>query len=191
MRSTTMLGAAVTVALYSATLLLAQDTTIPATYVPRGTFTPAKTPWGHPDLQGTYTNKDENGVPLERPADLPAQGTLSEAEFQRILKQRLERAQANAGRIGGEETGAGPTHWYEHLDAQNHELWLITDPADGRMPPLTPQGQQRVAAARANRGRVLDAPELHSLYDRCITRGVIGSMLPVIYGNSYRIVQSP
>jgi hypothetical protein len=128
---------------------------------------------------------------MERPNDLPAQGVLSEAEFQRIVKQRLDRARTAAGRIGGAETGAGPEHWYEHLDAQNHELWLITDPADGKTPALTPAGQARAAAAREGRGRVLESPEQHSLYDRCITRGVIGSMLPVIYGNSYRIVQSP
>jgi hypothetical protein len=59
------------------------------------------------------------------------------------------------------------------------------------LPPLTPQAEQRAAAQRANRGRPSLTPADHSLYDRCITRGVIGSMLPVIYGNSYDIVQSP
>ena len=32
--------------------------------------------------------------------------------------------------------------------------------------------------------------EDRSLYDRCITRGLPGSMMPTIYGNSFRIVQS-
>jgi hypothetical protein len=126
--------------------------------------------------------------------DLPAQEGLSQQEFQRIVAERLQRARATAATIGGaaeNPTGAGPAHWYETLEAQNHELWLITDPKDGRMPPLTPEGQRRVAAIRAGRGRVLEKPEDHSLYDRCITRGVIGSMLPVIYGNSYEIVQAP
>jgi hypothetical protein len=184
--------AALAAALLSTAMIAAQSREIPATYEPAPTgYAPPKTPWGHPDLQGTYTNKDENGVPLERPNDLPAVDEVPAAEFQKIVTQRLQRARANADRIGGEETGAGPTHWYEHLDAENHELWLITDPKDGKIPALTPLGQQRMAALRANRGRVLDNPEDHSLYDRCITRGVVGSMMPVIYGNSYEIVQSP
>ena len=155
------------------------------------TYTPPRTPWGHPDLQGTYTTTDENGVPMERPDALPAQGTLSDAEFQKIVRERQERARASAGRIGGAATGAGPEHWYEHLNAENSQLWLISDPPDGKMPPLTPEGQKRVAAARAARVADQTRFEHFTLYDRCITRGLIGSTLPVIYGNSADIVQGP
>src|SRR5215207_3313005 len=84
-------------ALFLAAIVVGQETSIPATYAPKTSYAPAVTPWGHPDLQGTYTNKDENGVPMERPNDLPAQGTLSEADFQRIVRQRLERARTIAG----------------------------------------------------------------------------------------------
>jgi hypothetical protein len=158
---------------------------------PARTYTPPRTPWGHPDLQGTYTTTNENGVPLERPDQFPATEGLSEQEFQKIVKERLDRARAGAGRIGGAETGAGPTHWYEHLDAENSQLWLISDPPDGRIPPMTPEGQKRMAAYRA--ARVPDPKRFadFNLYDRCITRGVIGSTLPVIYGNSADIVQGP
>lgn len=154
-------------------------------------YHPPRTPWGDPDLQGTYTSTDENGVPLERPDQLPAQGTLTEAEFQTIVKERLERARAVAGRIGGAETGAGPTHWYEHLNAQNSQLWLISDPEDGKLPPLTAEGEERLARARAARVPEPSRWEHFTLYDRCITRGLIGSVLPVIYGNSLDIVQAP
>ena len=155
------------------------------------TYTPPRTPWGHPDLQGTYTTTNENGVARERPDQFPATEGLSAEEFQKIVKERLDRARAGAGRIGGAETGAGPTHWYEHLDAENSQLWLISDPADGRIPPMTPEGQKRMAAYRAS--RVPDPKRFadFNLYDRCITRGVIGSTLPVIYGNSADIVQGP
>ena len=186
--------AAAIAGLLASAVIAAQGQEVPATYQPRTTFAPARTPWGDPDLQGIYTNKDEGSVPLERPDQLPAQGELSNAEFQKIIKQRIERARAVAPTIGATEenpTGAGPAHWYETLNAENHELWLITDPKDGKMPPLTPDGQKRVAAIRAARRKVLENPEDHSLYDRCITRGVVGSMLPVIYGNSYEIVQAP
>jgi hypothetical protein len=154
-------------------------------------YTPPRTPWGDPDLQGTYTTTDENGVPLERPDQLPADEGFSEAEFQKIVRERTERARAFAGRIGGAETGAGPTHWYEHLDAKNSQLWLISDPADGKFPPMTPEGQKRAEAARAARRPEPRRFEEFTLYDRCITRGLIGSMLPVIYGNSAEIVQAP
>ena len=155
------------------------------------TYTPPRTPWGDPDIQGSYTSTNENGVPLERPNQYPAQGTMTDAEFQKIVRQRQEQARASAGRIGGAGTGAGPTHWYEHLDAQATQLWLISDPADGKLPPLTPEGQQRAQAAR--KARVLEPSrwEHFSLYDRCITRGLIGSILPVIYGNSLDITQGP
>jgi hypothetical protein len=155
------------------------------------TYTPPRTPWGDPDLQGSYTDTNENGVPLERPNQYPAQGTMSDAEFHKIVLAQKERARQSAGRIGGAETGAGPTHWYEHLDAEPTQLWMISDPADGKLPPLTPEGQKRVQAARAARPAQQTRFEHFGLYDRCITRGLTGSIIPVIYGNSLDITQSP
>src|SRR5262249_28684284 len=69
----------------------------------------------------------------------------------------------------------------------------ITTPADGHIPPLTAEAQTRAAelsATRSGRGES-DSAEDRSLYDRCISRGVPGSMMPGIYGNSYQIVQAP
>jgi hypothetical protein len=70
---------------------------------------------------------------------------------------------------------------------------LIVDPPDGRMPAVTPAGQQR--AAPRDEGTFgpgpFDSTEDFTLYDRCITRGVVGSVLRVIYGNGNRIVQAP
>ncbi len=195
MRITHIIGYGTAALVLAAASLAAQaPVSVAATYNVKPTYTPPKTAWGHPDLQGTYTNNDESGVPLERPNQLPAQDQLSDQEFRRIIGERLEQARRNAPRIGGsatDDTGAGPAHWYETLEATNHELWLIVDPRDGKMPPLTPDGERRAAAQRASRGRPQLTAADHSLYDRCITRGVIGSMLPVIYGNSYDIVQSP
>ena len=56
------------------------------------TYNPPKTPWGHPDLQGAYTTTDENGVPIERPDQFPTSEGVSEAEFQKIVRERTERA---------------------------------------------------------------------------------------------------
>jgi hypothetical protein len=70
---------------------------------------------------------------------------------------------------------------------------LVVDPPDGRMPKVTPAAETR----RASRDRgsfgagPFDTPEDFTLYDRCITRGIVGSILPVVYGNGNRIVQTP
>ena len=158
-------------------------------------YTPGRTPWGDPDLQGTFTNKDENGIPMERPAQF--EGRTSEevraTELARLVKERSAASEKLAVVIGGEETGAGPIHWYEYYGAKNSRPWMISEPADGRIPPPTPAAQARTAATTAAyRSRdESDSADVRSLYDRCITRGVPGSMMPVIYGNSYQIVQAP
>jgi hypothetical protein len=163
-----------------------------------GKFTAPRTPWGDPDLQGSYSNKDENGTPFERPADLAGKrmSDFGEKEMAALRKTRQARAQAGAGRIGGseeEDTGAGPSHWYEHLDANNAQPWFVFEPADGQIPALTAEARQRAAARQAaRRGRgPADSWTDRSLYDRCITRGIPGSMMPAIYGNSYHIQQGP
>jgi hypothetical protein len=73
--------------------------------------------------------------------------------------------------------------------------WFVVDPPDGKIPPLTPDGRARQtgrAAARKASGRgPADSYTDRSLYDRCISRGLPGSMMPAIYGNSYRITQAP
>src|SRR5262245_48330193 len=145
-------------------------------------YTPAKTPWGDPDLQGTYTNKDENGIPMERPTQFDGkklEDVDDSSEFADIVKERNERALAAAAGIGGRDTGAGPVHWYEHYNAKNSRAWLITDPPDGKIPALTPAAQkaaaarQSAAAARRASGHGdADSWEDRSLYDRCITRGI-------------------
>jgi hypothetical protein len=162
------------------------------------TWTPAKTPWGHPDLQGVYTNKDEANTPLERPDQLAGRSAkdFSAADLAALAKQRQALAAKIAGGIGGAETGAGPTHWYEHLQGNGSRPWLIVDPPDGKLPAMTPQALKREAAAavlndaRNGEGRA-DSWLDRSLYDRCISRGLPGSMMPAIYGNAYEIVQTP
>jgi hypothetical protein len=161
-------------------------------------WTPPRTPWGHPDISGTYTNKDEANTPLERPVDLTGRKAeeFTAAELERLSKERQAVAEKIAGVIGGAETGAGPTHWYEHYKGSSTRAWFLTDPADGRLPAMTAQALKREAAAAAlndarnGEGRA-DSWLDRSLYDRCITRGLPGSMMPVIYGNSYQIVQTP
>ena len=179
--------------LVAVTILLA-----PTQMLAQARYTPARTPWGHPDISGDYTNKDEANTPLERPDEFNGRDprSFTQAELDELVKKRQAQAAAIAGGIGGAETGAGPTHWYEHLRGTGNRPWLITDPADGKLPPMTPQALKHEAAvaalndARNGEGRA-DSWLDRSTYDRCITRGLPGSMMPAIYGNAYQILQTP
>jgi hypothetical protein len=158
-------------------------------------YAAARTPWGDPDLQGIFTNKNEQGIPLERPREFEGRrvADVTDAELAALVEQRQRALVKLAPIIGGEETGAGPTHWYENYNARNSRAWMIVDPVEGLTPPRTPDAQRRAAERAAMRGARGDADsyEDRSLYDRCITRGVPGSMMPTIYGMSYQIVQGP
>jgi hypothetical protein len=157
-----------------------------------------RTSWGDPALEGTYTNKDEYGTPFERPAELAdrKRDEFGPAEMAALMKDRSERGRALAPRIGGSadnDTGAGPPHWYEYLDAVNSRPWFVSDPPDGHVPPTTDEGKQRAQRARQALAK-REQPDTYmdmSLYDRCITIGLPGSMMPMIYGNAYSITQSP
>jgi hypothetical protein len=176
------------IALPAATLIARQGAS-----APRGaaTWTAPRTPWGDPDLQGIYTNKDENNTPFERPPEFAGKrlADFGEKEMAELRRQRQEAAVRQAPHIGGtaeQDTGAGPPHWYEHYDAENAQPWLVIDPEDGRVPPLTEAARERAAARQAARlGRgPSDSHADRSIYDRCISRGVPDSMRPIIYGAS-------
>ena len=116
-------------------------------------YVPGRTPWGDPDLQGIYTNKDENGIPFERPSQFDGKKLedVDDSEFAEIVRERNKASLERAPGIGGADTGAGPIHWYEHYGAKNSRPWLVIDPQDGRIPPITPEAQARAAARAAAR----------------------------------------
>lgn len=186
----TLVGAGAAMGLFTA-IVSAQSSAVP------------RTPWGDPDLQGTYTNSNESGIPMERPAEFAGRRLedVKPEELARLVKQRAERAEETAEVIGGtneENTGAGPKHWYENYNASNSRAWMIQDAPDYKMPATTDAAKQRAAAVRAARRGgdgyytgPFDSPKDLTLYVRCISRGVPGSMMPAIYGNSYEIVQAP
>src|SRR5688500_20073080 len=94
-------------------------------------YVPPRTPWGDPDIQGGWTNVNENGIPMEKPNALGEKSLdeVEDSELADLIRERNERAAANAAGIGGRETGAGPTHWYEHYNAKNSRAWMVSDPA--------------------------------------------------------------
>ena len=148
-----------------------------------GKWTVPRTPWGDPDLQGLWPSIDMQGTPYERPPELAGKAVLNEEEFAARAKEQ------NARRRGWGETGV-----------PQRQASLIVEPADGRFPPLTPEGQARFATARST--YYLDFPDAvvhHPFnnfedlgpYDRCITRGVLPSMMPTAYNMGNEIFQIP
>ena len=180
------IGALVFAALLVASVAAAQTAALP------------RTPWGDPDLQGSYTNKYEQGTPFERPEEFDGRRIedIPAAELADILKERQDLVLLRTALAGGDPAGnlGGPLHWQDQFDIQKGSRpWFVVDPADGRIPATTPEARTRAAARQASRrGRgSADSWIDRSLYDRCITRGLPGSMMPAIYGNSYEILQAP
>ena len=108
----------------------------PATGNTKATAVP-RTPWGDPDLQGTYTNSNESGIPMQRPAEFAGKSLdqITPAELTRVMQQRHAQTERTAAVIGGtadNDTGAGPSHWYENYNAKNSRAWMISDPPTAR-----------------------------------------------------------
>jgi hypothetical protein len=163
-----------------------------------GSWTAPRTSWGDPDLQGIYTNKYEQGTPFERPDEFAGRRIedIKGAELAEIVQDRQDRVLLSVTLAGGDPAGnlGGPLHWQDQFEVtRGSRPWFVVDPADGKIPPTTAEAQQRAAARQAaRRGRgSADSWADRSLYDRCLTRGLPGSMMPAIYGNSYQILQTP
>ena len=147
----------------------------------------ARTPWGHPDLQGTWTNTTT--TPLERPEDLAGKEVLTDEE----LATRAEEvaARASLDNRPREQVGAYNEFWVER-GTLNTRTSLLVDPADGRLPALMPtEVERRADHAAARAAHPADSYEDRSAYDRCISRGLPGSMMPGFYNHNYQILQTP
>jgi hypothetical protein len=158
-------------------------------------WAPPKTPWGDPDLQGTWTSDDCIGTPLNRPANLGEKLYLTEEELAK-REEQLARQRANDEQefaAADQRVGTGPpSHWGERARRPCRQTSLIVDPPNGRMPDLLPEAKARPVpqGAGVNNPKA-DSWEDFSYYIRCISRGVTGSIFPVIYGNGQQIVQAP
>ena len=156
-------------------------------------WTPPRTSWGDPDLQGWFSNRTEDGTPLERPAQFEGR-RLEDVKGDELAAIKRQAQQRTLNQFKNDPLAA-PEHWWQDalriVDGQ--QAWLIVDPQDGKIPATTLAARERAAeraAARRGHGPA-DSWEDRSLYDRCITRGLPGSMMPAIYGNSYQILQAP
>jgi hypothetical protein len=144
-----------------------------------------RTAWGHPDLAGVWTSDDMRSVQMSRAAQYGTRESLTREEFDR----RASGDEGSRDRAVNQETILRNEFGVRTFGYTS----FVVDPPNGQMPAMTPAGKAR--AANRDAGTFGPGPfdtfEDFTLYDRCITRGVVGSILPVLYGNGVRIVQTP
>jgi hypothetical protein len=139
--------------------------------------------WGQPDLEGIWTSDDMRGVPVSRPAQYGTRAYMSDEEFARYAKQRQSARDVDDARTG--------TFRNEEGSRSFSYTSMVIDPPDGRIPALTPAARSRPGGQGSFGVGPWDKVQDFSLYDRCITRGAIGSIMPAVYGNGARIIQTP
>jgi hypothetical protein len=162
-----------------------------------------KTPWGHPDLQGTWDYRSI--TPLERPAQYGDREFMTDAE----VKELEARAARRMDEPPEEDAPAGTIHAAYWTDPgrnveESRRTSLIVDPPNGRIPPTVGGrrgGGPAAGAGAGGRGRAGGAPARtggradswldRSVLERCITWGLPTALLPGLYNNNIQIVQSP
>jgi hypothetical protein len=148
-------------------------------------YTPPKTPWGEPDLQGIWPLNHLIATPFQRNEKYGDRRMMTEDEYAAAEKA----AKARNTRF---ESGAIP-----QADSGTSVLKLtslLSEPANGRFPALTPHGQELYKEMHGSYKpgqTVFDSPADFDEWDRCITRGMPVSMEPRNYNNGMRIMQSP
>jgi hypothetical protein len=150
---------------------------------------PQRTPWGDPDLQGLWTNTTT--TPLERLQEASDKTVLTEEERLSLAQQVAERLDQDKPPARSGTVVAYNEFWYERGTLTNRTS-LIVDPPDGKIPPFTAAAQKRwQEQADARKEHPADSWLDRSAYDRCISRGMPGAMLPGFYNHNYQIVQAP
>jgi hypothetical protein len=165
-------------------------------------WTVPRTVDGQPDLQGTWANN--NVTPLERPAELAGKPILTDAELAMLKARSAKLFNGDGDAAFGDQlfaalltnpdkfvstdgrTGDYNQFWLPDRVFDNRTS-LITDPPDGRVPPLLPAAQRRFADALV-RPAVPAGPEDRSVTERCITFGIPRTQ--AAYMSYYDIVQS-
>jgi hypothetical protein len=182
---------AITIGMVASLPLSGQGTSAPPLVItaynagPPTPYSVPKTPWGDPDLQGVWSSDDTSGIPMSRPMDLGNNLYQTDEQWAARQKQTKQGIQNALNAIG--------TFRGDYARRSFRQTSLIVDPPDGRTPAFTPAAEKR--RAPRDRGTFgngpFNTPEDFTMYDRCITRGIVGSVLRVVYGNGNRIVQAP
>ncbi|WP_126174132.1 hypothetical protein [Altericroceibacterium xinjiangense] len=153
-------------------------------------YVPKKTEWGDPDLRGTWPIDHLNGLPLQRTAEQGNRVFLTDEEF----TERQERINKLANRYEDDSSSdrLGQGHWVE-MGEPSRRTSLLVQPSNGRLPDMTEEGKRLSAQMRSSwrQGQSFDTWADFDSWDRCITRGLPASMLPMQYNNGIRIWQAP
>jgi hypothetical protein len=150
------------------------------------TWSVPRTPDGQPDLQGVWTNATL--TPLERPRTLGDRLQLTEAEAAAVEEQASRRREtADEDRRQG-DVGAYNQFWFDSGTTvlPTRQTSLVVDPPDGRVPVRL----EAEARRDQNFARSTEHPEFMSVWDRCISRGAPGWIIPAGYNNAYQILQT-
>ena len=178
----------------------AQAPRAPSAGPPAKPYTVPKTPWGEPDLQGTFSNRTI--TPFERPANVNGREFFTPEEVAAMEKRAREQNSDDGrtkGTRGDVERAYNDFWWDRGTKVTTLRTSLVVDPPDGRVPPQVEAVKLR-AADEAKRpafrgagasGRGTDSWLDRSTFERCITRGLPGAMSPTAYNNNYRITQGP
>jgi len=157
-------------------------------------WTAPRTPWGHPDVQGLWPSSEWKGIPLQRAENLGTRNTLTPDEF----AAREQRAAAEAARDSEEyvapstadsKPGQNPPDYWQDRGTPKTQASLIVSPDNGRQPPLTAEGEARLAARQAVQRGPTNSWLDRSLYERCISKTPL-HFLPGNYNNGHEILQN-
>jgi hypothetical protein len=169
---------------------------------PKADWVQPRTPDGQPDLEGIWSNATI--VPLQRPPEYAGKPLLTEAEAEERVKRTFnqwDRDRRDGGAAQDLSRAYGGVWWDADAKiAPDRRTALITDPPDGRVPPLTPEAQKRLAESQARLRRPAESAADRTYIERCLWWMAVGPpMLPSFANNSpfntlvsnYKIVQSP
>jgi hypothetical protein len=152
-------------------------------------WTPPHTEWGDPDLQGMWPIDKLNGTPLQRPESFGERRFLTDDEFAERAKRLAGLNARYDDEIKNHKMGIG--HWAE-MGQPNRLTSLIVEPANGRLPALTAEGERKSATMRSSWSNIpFDSVADFNPLDRCITRGLPASMFPFMYNSGIEIMQAP
>jgi hypothetical protein len=153
---------------------------------------PQRFSWGHANLEGTFTSRDMGGIPLQRPDQFGTRQFLTAEEFREratagpsgfaafVTQQSEDASRIELSALDSTETGTRVFGYTSY----------VIEPQNGKVPAFTEEGQRRAADRGQANGPFFTTADF-SYYDRCISRGVTGSIMPSLYGDAMRIIQSP